>query len=233
MNIKIYSDGADLSDIKESLKDGIVSGFTTNPTLMKKAGVVDYLDFAEKALKITDPLPLSLEVFSDDFVEMKRQALILNNLGKNIFVKIPITNSFGESSIPLIKELDGIGVKLNITAILTLDRVKSLLNNIEKNNSHIISVFAGRIADTGRDPLPAMKESLSLIKDGGHQSKLLWASTREAFNIYQANGMGCDIITASPAILKKLSLQQTSLTSLSLDTVKMFSADAAASGFKL
>lgn len=233
MKIKIYSDGADIKDIQETLSQGVVSGFTTNPTLMRKAGVTNYLDFAKKALEVTHPLPLSLEVFSDSFDEMKRQALLLHDLGENVVVKIPITNSFGESSLPLIKELDKSGVRLNITAILTIEQVESLLKIIQKSKDHIISVFAGRIADTGRDPIPVMRASLKAIKRGGYSSQLLWASTRETLNIYQAQDVGCDIVTASPSIIKKLKLHQYPLDNLSLETVQMFAKDASDSNFEL
>jgi len=233
MNIKIYADGADINDMLDAYDNNLISGFTTNPTLMKKAGVKDYLSFVESVLfKITD-LPISFEVFSDDFEEMYTQAKKLSSLGDNVFVKIPVTNTKGESSKELIHRLDSESVKMNITAVFTDQQVNDVLSAISGNMPHIISVFAGRIADTGVDPIPMMSKYLTKIKAHNKNLQLLWASPREVLNVYQAENVGCDIITIVPALLKKLSLGGKSLEDFSRETVKMFYDDALASGFKL
>jgi len=233
MNIDIYADGANLNDMLEALEGGVVSGFTTNPTLMKKAGLTDYLGFATGVLDKIKVLPISFEVFSDDFDEMYRQAKKLALLGDNVFVKIPVTNTAGISSAPLVERLDKEGVKMNITAVFTLEQVSHLLQHLSTNANHIISIFAGRIADTGIDPLPLMEESLKTIKAHNPNLQLLWASPREVLNVYQADAMGCDIITITTPLLKKLSLQAKDLTQFSRETVQMFYDDAASSGYTL
>jgi transaldolase len=231
--IKIYSDGADKASMLEMAKNPLIKGLTTNPTLMKKSGITDYKSFCLDILKSISDKPLSFEVFADDFKEMKRQALEIKTWGTNVFVKIPITNSEGESSIPLIRELSGQGVKLNVTAILTLDQVLKTVEALKGGPTSIVSVFAGRIADTGRDPVPLMQAASEICKAGGPQIELLWASTREALNIVQAELCGCDIITATPDLIKKTSMFNKDLAQLSLETVRMFKADAESAGFKL
>jgi transaldolase len=232
LKIKIYSDGADASEMVSAAKKGVVTGFTTNPTLMKKSGVTDYEAFAKDVLsKITD-LPISFEVFSDDFESMEKEALKISSWGENVYVKIPVTNTKGVSSVPLIKTLSGKGLKLNITAILTLEQVQALCDAFDENTTSIISVFAGRIADTGRDPVPYMKEAKRIL-NSKPELELLWASSREVLNIIQAEECGCDIITVTNDLLKKLSMFGKDLKELSLDTVKMFYNDAESVGYKI
>ena len=211
---------------------GLVKGFTTNPTLMRKSGVGDYAAFAREALAATGGMPISFEVFADDFDEMERQARLIATWGEPVFVKIPITNTKGESAIPLIERLAGAGVKLNVTAILTLDQVRAVVDALNPDVPAIVSVFAGRIADTGRDPVPLMREAAEICA-AKPKAELLWASPRELLNIFQAEECGCDIITCTSEILKKLAMVGKPLDELSLDTVKMFYNDAAAAGFKL
>lgn len=233
MKIQVYSDGASLVEMLEAYKNNKVSGFTTNPTLMKKAGVDNYLEFAKNVLeKITD-MPISFEVFSDDFEEMYDQAKKLASLGSNVYVKIPVTNTSRAFSGDLINRLDKENVKMNITAVFTEDQVKSILQNINTDNPHIISIFAGRIADTGVDPIDIMKNSLDMIKAHNKNLKLLWASPREVLNVYQAEQIGCDIITITNPLLKKLKLKDKNLADYSLETVKMFYDDAKKAGYEL
>ncbi|MBM4158359.1 MAG: transaldolase [Ignavibacteria bacterium] len=232
LRIKIFADGANEEEIIQLYKGGLVKGFTTNPTLMKKDGVKDYEKFARSLLeKITD-LPISFEVFSDDFETMEKQAKKIQSWGKNVFVKIPITNTQKESSVSLINKLSNEGLNLNITAILTTQQVSEVIQNIYESSNTIISVFAGRIADTGRDPIPYMKKAKELIS-GLRNVNLLWASSRELLNIFQAEECGCDIITVTNDILKKIHLINKDLEELSLDTVKMFYNDGKAVGFKI
>ena len=231
-NIDIYADGADLEEMKKAYEEKKVSGFTTNPSLMKKAGVKDYKKFAKEAVKAIPDFPLSFEVFSDDFETMEEEAKILSSYGENIFVKIPITNSRGESSIPLIKKLSHEGVNLNITAIFTLDQVKKAVAAIDENSKTIISVFAGRIADTGVNPEKIMKEAKRICEQKKN-TKLLWASCREVYNIIQADELGVDIITVQNAILNKLSNLGKDLGEYSLDTVKGFARDVQSLGFSI
>lgn len=233
MNIKIYSDGANISEMVEAYKQGIVQGFTTNPTLMSKAGIKDYKAFAVEVLSYIKDMPISFEVFSDSFDEMYQQAKILSSLASNVYVKIPIMNTKGEPSYSLIKVLDSEKVKLNITAVFTDKQITQILKNVDGNTPHIISIFAGRIADTGIDPTPIMKKSLKKIKSHSKSLELLWASPREVLNIYQADKIGCDIITVTPSTLEKLSLQNKDLTEFSRETVEMFYNDALKSGFTL
>ena len=231
--IKIYADGADTVGIAALNANPLIRGMTTNPTLMKKAGITDYEEFAKGILKMVTDKPISFEVFSDEFPEMRRQALKISGWQKNVYVKIPITNSRGESSIPLIQELSGQGVSLNVTAVLTVAQVKDALSALDSRVPSIISVFAGRIADTGVDPMTVMKKSLALM--GGHpKSELLWASVREVLNIFQAEECGCHIVTVPHDILNKaLATVGKDLTALSLDTVGMFKSDADKAGFSL
>jgi transaldolase len=232
LKIEIYADGADLNDMLAALKQPYIKGFTTNPTLMRKAGVSDYEGFARKVLTHITELPISFEVFSDDFDEMERQALKINSWGKNVYVKIPITDTKGRSAAPLVGRLAAAGVKLNVTAILTIKQVKDVAAVLNKDVPAIVSVFARRIADTGVDPLPIMKESLQILKPLP-KAKLLWASPRELLNLVQADQMGCHVITVTSDILKKLPMIGKDLAELSLDTVKMFYDDAQKAGFKL
>ena len=233
MKINIYADGANLEDMLAAYNSNSVSGFTTNPTLMNKAGIINYLDFAQEVLAHITTLPISFEVFSDDFEEMYLQAKKLCALGNNVFVKVPVTNTQGEFSGDLIKRLDSENVKMNITAVFTLQQIEKVLKNLSSDTNHIISVFAGRIADTGVDPLPIMKESLRLIKGHNPNLQLLWASPREVLNVYQADEMKCDIITITTGLLNKLSLGGKDLEEFSRETVQMFFDDASSSGFHL
>ena len=233
MKINIYADGANLEDMLAAYNSNSVSGFTTNPTLMNKAGIINYLDFAQEVLAHITTLPISFEVFSDDFEEMYLQAQKLCALGNNVFVKVPVTNTQGEFSGDLIKRLDSENVKMNITAVFTLQQIEKVLKNLSSDTNHIISVFAGRIADTGVDPLPIMKESLRLIKGHNPNLQLLWASPREVLNVYQADEMKCDIITITTGLLNKLSLGGKDLEEFSRETVQMFFDDASSSGFHL
>ncbi|MEO6486812.1 MAG: transaldolase [Thermoanaerobaculia bacterium] len=232
LRIHLYADGADVRDMLSARESGIVKGFTTNPTLMRKSGVTDYEAFAKEALRAVSGMPISFEVFADDFPEMERQALKIAEWGEGVFVKIPITNTKGDSAVPLIRQLSSAGVKLNITAILTLQQVNDVVDALNPEVPAIVSVFAGRIADTGRDPMPLMKEAATMV---GRKPKaqLLWASPRELLNIFHAEECGCHIITVTGDILKKLAMVGKPLEELSLDTVKMFFNDASAAGFKL
>ena len=232
LRIKIFSDGAKLDDLRALASLPYIQGFTTNPTLMKKAGIVDYETFAREALRIINKKPISFEVFSDDFDQMRIQALKLAAFADNVYVKIPVTNTRGESSVNLIQDLSRQGVKVNVTAILTLQQVSGVSRAVAHGTPSIISVFAGRIADTGRDPVPFMKKAHSALK-GIKTAELLWASTREILNIHHAEGAGCQIITVPPELFKKLPLMGYDLDKLSLDTVRTFYEDARTSGFTL
>lgn len=230
--IKVFSDGADASEMVRAYKAKEVDGFTTNPTLMRKGGVADYEAFAKKVLSDIKDLPISFEVFSDDFAEMERQALKIRSWGANVYVKIPVTNTRGESAAPLIARLAKAGVPLNVTALLTVAQVRAVAGALDAAVPAVVSVFAGRIADTGRDPVPAMKEALEVLAPLP-KAELLWASPRELLNIFQAEAAGCHIITVAPDILKKLALVGKDLAELSLDTVKMFRDDAVKAGYSL
>jgi len=233
LKVQIYADGADKAGILDLYAKPYIKGLTTNPTLMKKAGIKDYESFARDILQTVTAKPISLEVFSDEFSEMKRQGLKIAGWGNNVYVKIPITNSRGESSLPLIRELAAQGVRLNVTAILTLAQVRGVAEALNPAVPSIVSIFAGRIADTGIDPMPIMRASRALLENQP-RSELLWASVREVLNIFQAEECGCAIVTVPHDILAKAAkLIGTDLTALSLDTVKMFASDAAAAGFKL
>lgn len=232
LRIKIFSDGADLDSIIDAHQKGLVKGFTTNPTLMAKAGITNYMTFAREVLRVVTDLPVSFEVFSDEFDEMREQAHQLAALAPNVYVKIPVTNTRRESACPLIHELAGEGIRLNITAILSLRQVREVVDALRPDVSAFVSVFAGRIADTGIDPLPLMKESLQILKPKP-ALELLWASPREPLNLMQADQMGCHIITVTPEIIAKCGKFGMDLEDLSLDTVKMFYTDATKSGFKI
>ena len=233
LRIAIYADGADVKDMIAARDGGIVSGFTTNPTLMRKCGVLDYASFARDVLyAIGDDMPISFEVFADDFDEMERQAKRIATWGNSVYVKIPITNTRGASSVPLIANLAADGVKLNVTAILTNEQVAAVVNALNADVPAVVSVFAGRIADTGRDPVPLMTEAAAIVARKP-KAQLLWASPRELLNVFQADACGCHIITVTSDILKKLAAVGKPLEQLSLETVKMFYDDAAAAGFTL
>jgi transaldolase len=233
LKVKLFADGADKKGMLELNANPLIKGMTTNPTLMRKVGVTDFEAFAKDILHGITAKPLSLEVFSDEFPEMKRQALKINGWGKNVYVKIPITNTRQESSLSLIKDLANEGVKLNVTAILTLEQVKGVAAALNPKVPAVVSVFAGRIADTGFDPIGIMTESKKILKDLP-QAELLWASVREVLNIFQANDCGCDIVTVPHDILAKaMKMSGMDLGELSLDTVKMFANDAKAAGFSL
>lgn len=233
LNVSLFADGADIAGMREMHKTGYIRGFTTNPSLMKKAGVKDYEVFAKEITSEITELPLSFEVFADDFGEMARQARKIGAWGQNVYVKIPVTNTRGEPSAGLISELSREGLRLNITAILTLDQVKRSIDALEDGSAAYISVFAGRIADTGVDPYPIMKETARLCKGKPGQVMSLWASTRELYNIFQAESCGVDVITVTNDILKKLALVGKDLAELSLDTVRMFRDDALKLGYSL
>jgi len=231
--VKIFADGAELQSIAELSRQPYIHGLTTNPTLMRKVGLTDYEDFARAVLREVKSKPISFEVFSDDFNEMRRQALKIHEWQDNVYVKIPITNTSGESSIPLIERLAGEGVKLNVTAVLTPRQVKAVVAALDASVPAIVSVFAGRIADTGVDPVPIMKESLEVVRSLPN-AQLLWASVREVLNVFQAAACGCHIVTVPHEILKRLvELAGKDLDELSLDTVRMFHRDAVTAGFTL
>lgn len=232
-HVKIFADGADKNSLLELAKKEWVAGFTTNPTLMKKAGIQDYKAFALDVLSEIKTRPISFEVFSDDFDDMRRQALDIASWGDNVYVKIPITNTKGESSIPLVHELSKAGVKLNVTAIFTLDQVLQTTQALKDGAPSVVSVFAGRIADTGVNPTPIMEASLAMCRAAGSHVQLLWASPRELYNIVEADRAGCDIITVSHDLLAKLNLFGKDLTQFSLETVQMFYNDAQKAGFSL
>jgi len=231
-NIKIFADGADRAGILALYETRQVDGFTTNPTLMRKAGVTDYESFARDILQVVRDVPVSLEVFSDEFADMRRQALEIAGWGENVYVKIPITTTDGASSAVLIRGLSQERVKLNVTAILTLDQVYEVREALIPGTPAVVSVFAGRIADTGVDPIPVMRRAKEILAPLT-SAELLWASCREALNIRHAERAGCDIITVGHDILKKTSLFGKDLTELSLETVRMFHQDAMAAGFRL
>ena len=233
LTIKIFADGADKEGMLKLNANPLIQGLTTNPTLMRKAGLTDFESFARDILQTITVKPLSLEVFSDDFPEMKRQALKINDWGNNVYVKIPITNTRGESSMPLVKELSAEGVKLNVTAILTLEQVSGVAAALNPKVPAVVSVFAGRIADTGVDPVHIITESKKILTELPH-AELLWASVREVLNIFQANDSDCHIVTVPHDILgKAIKMSGMDLGDLSLDTVKMFANDAIAAGFTL
>ncbi|SQF28950.1 translaldolase [Streptococcus pyogenes] len=232
LNIKVFSDGAVLETMLKDLQTGLVTGFTTNPSLMKKAGISSYIGFAKEVLaKITD-YPVSFEVFADDLASMEKEAEKIASLGDNVYVKIPVTTSTGESTCPLIQKLSAKGIKLNVTAIFTIEQTQAVVDHLTARVPAIVSVFAGRIADTGVDPMPIMEEALRICrqKEG---VELLWASPRETYNIYQADQLGVDIITCTTDLIAKLPLQGKDLEDYSLETVQMFLKDSTSLGFKI
>ncbi len=232
LSVKVFSDGAVLETMLKDLQTGLVTGFTTNPSLMKKAGISSYIGFAKEVLaKITD-YPVSFEVFADDLASMEKEAEKIASLGDNVYVKIPVTTSTGESTCPLIQKLSAKGIKLNVTAIFTIEQTQAVVDHLTAGVPAIVSVFAGRIADTGVDPMPIMEEALRICrqKEG---VELLWASPRETYNIYQADKLGVDIITCTTDLIAKLPLQGKDLEDYSLETVQMFLKDSTSLGFKI
>ena len=232
LRVQIFADGADIEGIRTLRSNPLIKGFTTNPTLMKQAGIKDYLKFSKEVIKVIDGLPISLEVFSDDFAEMKTQALKLSALGSNVNVKVPITNTKSESSSKLVSELAKEGVSLNVTALFTLKQVDDTVAALQGSRKSYISVFAGRIADAGVDPMPIMEGALQLMRSE-KQLELIWASPREVLNIVQADQIGCHVITVTHDLLKKLSGLGKDLTQFSLETVAMFANDAKNAGYTL
>ncbi len=233
LNIKVFSDGADIAEMVRAHDERSVDGFTTNPTLMRKSGITDYQGFARQVLnKITD-MPISFEVFSDEIPAMESEARKIASWGSNVYVKIPVTNTKGESTAELVSTLSRDGIKLNVTALLTIAQVGTVGRALDKNTPSIVSVFAGRIADTGVDPMPIMHDSGLLLEMLAPNAELLWASSRELLNLFQAQQVGCDIVTVTPDILRKTKMIGMDHTELSLDTVKMFFNDARAAGFNI
>ena len=232
LNVKIFADGADVDGILELYRNPHIAGFTTNPTLMRKSGITDYEQFSRQVLEHISDRPISFEVFSDEFDEMERQARKIASWGKNVYVKIPVTNTRHESSVDLVRCLACEGIQLNVTALMTLEQVALISKALEDHAPSYISVFAGRIADTGRDPMPLMKEAVEIMSRYRTQ-ELIWASPRELLNIFHAEEIGCHIITVTHDLLKKLSFVGKDLDEFSLDTVKMFYSDAQKAGFKL
>lgn len=232
LKIKLFADGAEKGPMLDMYRNPWIRGFTTNPTLMRKAGITDYEAFAHEILAAIPDRPISFEVFADDLESMERQAQRIRTWGENVYVKIPVTNTEGVSTAPLVRRLAHDGVKVNVTAILTLDQVREVAEALTGGAPSNVSVFAGRIADTGIDPLPLMAEAMDLIRHDAAM-EMIWASPRELLNVFQADSIGCHIITATTDILKKLSLVGKDLGQYSLETVRMFYQDAKASGFNL
>lgn len=232
LSVKIFADGADLAGMLEMYRLSHIKGFTTNPTLMRKAGVGDYRAFAKQVVAAIPDRPISFEVFSDEFAEMERQAHEIATWGENVYVKIPVTNTRSESTCDLVRRLSHAGVKVNVTALLSLAQVRDVVAAVAGGAPSCISVFAGRIADTGYDPVPLMTAAVEMLRVAP-QAELIWASPRELLNIFQADAIGCHIITVTNDILKKLSTVGRDLEDYSLDTVKMFHSDAKQAGFIL
>ncbi len=230
--VKLYGDGATLTDFARLHQEGLVTGFTTNPSLMRRAGVCDYEAFAKELLAVIPDMPISFEVIADDFIEMQRQAEKIASWGKNVYVKIPITNTKRQSSLPLVRLLSAKGIKVNVTAILTLEQVAATVEALDPATPAVISIFAGRIADTGIPPMPIMRAAVAMAARLP-LAEVLWASIREVLNIYEAQDCGCHIITATPDLLKKLEMAGKNLTDLSAETVAMFDTDARAAGYQL
>ena len=232
LKIKLFADGADKAAMLDLYRNPLIRGFTTNPTLMRKAGIADYQAFARDILSEIRDRPISLEVFADEFDEMERQARLITTWGPNVYVKIPVTNTRREPALDLIHRLSHAGIRLNITAILTLDQVRHVAAALAGGAPSNVSVFAGRIADTGRDPVPLMAKAVEMVSVHPGM-ELIWASPRELLNIFQADSIGCHIITATSDVLQKLALVGKDLDEYSLDTVKMFRSDAVKSGFNV
>lgn len=232
LRIKVFADGADLGGIVRLAGDPLIAGFTTNPTLMRQSGVDDYRRFAAQVLEAVPDRPISFEVFSDEEHEMERQARLIAGWGSNVYVKIPVTDTAGRSTAKLVRRLAEAGVKLNVTAILSLRQVQAVVEALSGAQAGIVSVFAGRVADTGRDPVPLMSAALEMVKlEPGLE--LLWASPREVLNVVQADAIGCHIVTVTHGLLEKLPALGRELEDVSLDTVRMFHRDALEAGFSL
>lgn len=232
LRVKLFADGADLTDMAELARNPLIQGFTTNPTLMRKAGVTDYKRFAHDVLALIGERPVSFEVFSDDFAEMERQAVEIASWGATIYVKIPVMNTQGEFAGPLITRLSSAGIKLNVTALMAVGQVREVAACLSEETRSVVSVFAGRIADTGRDPMPIMAEAVKILR-ARPKAELIWASPRELLNVIQADAVGCHIITATRDVLAKLPLVGKDLLAFSLETVQMFRADAVTAGFHI
>jgi transaldolase len=232
LKIKIFADGADFDGIVRLSKNPLIKGFTTNPTLMRKAGVSDYEAFARRVLAAISDRPISFEVFADDFAEMVQQGKVIASWGRNVNVKIPVMNTRREFTGPVIEELSQAGVCVNVTAVMTLQQVQLITQRLAQGTAAIVSVFAGRIADTGRDPVPDMAEAVKILTDRP-RAELIWASPRELLNIFQADAIGCHIITVTNDVLAKLALVGKDLDAYSLETVEMFHRDATAAGFAI
>ena len=232
LNIEIYADGADLNSFMELNSKNFVKGFTTNPSLMKKSGIQDYSSFAKDLLSKIKDNPISFEVFADDFTSMRSQAKKINSWGRNVFVKIPITNTKGQSTSELVQSLNAENIACNVTAIFTIEQVQSIIDVVDDRTPVILSIFAGRIADSGIDPVPIIEKAVNLTKNKKN-IKILWASTRELFNIFQANKINCHIITVPNDILKKIDNIGKNQKSFSLETVVDFYNDANAAGYKI
>lgn len=231
--IKLFADGADLDAISRLAREPSIRGFTTNPTLMRKAGIADYARFAQQVLSVVPDRPISFEVFADTFPEMRRQAHLIAAWGPNVYVKIPVTNSTGEAAVDLIQDLSQHGVQVNVTAVFTLQQVAQVATALAGGAPAVVSVFAGRIADAGVDPVPHMMAAAALCHSSSKRIEVLWASPREVLNVVQAEQAGCDIITATPDLLAKLSLLGKGLEEFSLETVQMFKRDAESAGYRL
>jgi transaldolase len=232
LNVKLFADGADIDGIRSLARQPYIRGFTTNPTLMRQAGVSDYEAFAREMLSVVQGMPVSFEVFSDDFDEMYDQARYIAEWGSNVFVKIPITNTQGDTAIPLVRALVHEGVQVNVTAILTQRQIEQSIAAVAGGPAAYVSVFAGRVADTGRDPLPMIRSAVALLHDA-RNAELIWASPREVLNVFQADEAGCHVITVTHELLRKLTNVGRDLQDFSLDTVRMFRRDAVAAGFSL
>jgi len=232
LTVKIFADGADLATITKLYENPVIKGFTTNPTLMRIAGVANYAEFAQTVLRRIPDRPISFEVFADNLAEMEWQAMEIASWGGMVNVKIPVTNTQGVSTSLLVKKLARAGVRLNVTALMTLDQVRGVADSLADGVSSYVSVFAGRIADTGRDPLPIMSEAVRILSAYPHL-ELIWASPRELLNVFQADSIGCQVITVTPDVLKKLKLVGKDLAEYSLETVRMFYDDASKSEFSL
>jgi transaldolase len=229
---KLFADGADLESILSLAKDERIAGFTTNPTLMRQAGISDYARFANELLSHVSDRPISFEVFADDAVEIRRQALIISSWAENVYVKIPVTTTKGESLADLVRDLSTDGVKVNVTAMFTLDQVKIITDSVKDGTASYLSIFAGRIADAGIDPVPLMAEAIEIMKSAP-LAECIWASPREVLNLIHANSVGCHIITMTNDLLKKLGIIGKDLTQYSLETVQMFFNDASSAGYRL
>lgn len=232
LKVKIFADGADLEGIARLAENPLIRGFTTNPTLMRKAGVRDYRRFALDVLEAVPGYPVSFEVFADEFADMEAQALEIASWGAEVYVKIPITNTRGESAVPLARLLARRGVRVNVTAMFTLDQVRAVTEALADDVSAYVSIFAGRIADTGVDPVPLMAQAVDILK-ARPRAELIWASPRELLNVFQADSVGCQVITVTHDVLKKLALVDKDLAEFSLDTVRMFHRDALGAGYAI